>query len=62
MLVHPLLLIQFRKTSASGSIKQHATGKAFFLSGSEFSQFCEKGRKTFSTMRKSTRLSAQNHG
>jgi len=52
---------QIRKTSASGSIKQLATWKVFFLSGSDFSQLCEKERKIFSTMRKAITLSAQNH-
>jgi len=57
-----LLLIQFRKTSASGSIKRRAIGKAFFISGSDYFQLCEKGRKILSTMRKAVGLSAQNHG
>jgi hypothetical protein len=57
-----LLLIEFRKSSASGSIERRATGKAFIISGSDYSQLCEKGRKIFSTMRKAARLSTKNHG
>jgi len=53
---------QIRKTSASGSIERRATGKAFFLSGGDYSQLCEKGRKFFSMMRKAAGLSAQNRG